>query len=357
MSDGVKSPALSRIEGILDDASFVELQALVTSRSTDFGGNEKSEPSDGVVIGHGQIDGQLVFIYAQDPSVKNGSIGEMHAKKIRNIYDLARKTGAPVIGLIDSTGIRLTESVDALEAVASIVKKAADCKDEIPVITAVYGNCGGGLSVLCSVSDFAFMTKDAHLYLNSPDTIEGNFRDKCDTSSAEFQAEHTGVVDDFGTEEEVAAKIRELISIIPSADREGGRLDDCTDDLNRAAEDLSAKTADIAAFAAEIADGHVFVEVKKHYAKTMTAGFLQLGGQTVGVVGNGANADGKLLLDYNGVYKAADFVNYCDSMNITVLSGCPFLRLRRIYYTQGFPLPQEGHRNRLSLHGCQVPGQ
>ena len=107
MSDG-KSQALSRIESILDDASFVELQALVTARSTDFGESEQA-PSDGVVIGHGQIDGDLVFIYAQDPSVKNGSIGEMHAKKILSVYDMARKVGAPVIGLLDSSSTPLIQ--------------------------------------------------------------------------------------------------------------------------------------------------------------------------------------------------------------------------------------------------------
>ncbi len=319
MSDG-KSQALSRIESILDDASFVELQALVTARSTDFGESEQA-PSDGVVIGHGQIDGDLVFIYAQDPSVKNGSIGEMHAKKILSVYDMARKVGAPVIGLLDSTGIRLTESVDALEAVAAIVKKASDCKGEIPEITAVYGTCGGGLSVLASVSDFTFMTKDSRLFVNSPDTIPGNSKEKCDTASAEFQASSTGVVDDYGTEAEVAEAIRSLISVLPSSDREGGRLEEeYTDDLNRAAEGIADKRTDIAAFATEIGDSREFVETKKHFAPTMVTGFIRLGGQTVGVVGNSACKEGRFFLTADGVYKAADFVNYCDSMSIPVLS-------------------------------------
>ncbi len=319
MSDG-KSLALSRIESILDDASFVEMQALVTARSTDFGEAEEA-PSDGVVIGHGQIDGDLVFIYAQDPAVKNGSIGEMHAKKILSVYDMARKVGAPVIGLLDSTGIRLTESVDALEAIAAIVKKASDCKGEIPEITAVYGSCGGGLSVLTAISDFTFMTKDSRLFINTPDTIPGNSKEACDTASAAFQAESTGAVDDFGTEAEVAETIRDLIGILPSSDREGGRIEEeYTDDLNRAAEGLSDKLTDIAAYAAEIADGRVFVETKKHFAKTMVTGFIRLGGQTVGVVGNSACEKGHFFLTADGVYKAADFVNYCDSMSIPVLS-------------------------------------
>ena len=149
--------ALSRIEAILDDSSFVEIGAGVTARSTDFNIQEKKAPSDGVITGYGVINGNLVYVYSQDATVLNGSIGEMHAKKISALYDYAMKMGAPVIGLIDCAGLRLQEATDALEGFGTIYKKMSIASGVIPQITAVYGNCGGGLAILSSLSDFTFM--------------------------------------------------------------------------------------------------------------------------------------------------------------------------------------------------------
>ena len=163
------SQARARIDSLLDANSFVELQALVTSRSTDFNLDAAKEPSDGVIIGHGLIDGSLVFVFSQDASVLGGTIGEMHAKKILSVYDMALKVGAPVIGMLDCAGVRLQESYDALEALGQVIKKAADVKGVIPQIMCVCGNCGGGLAVLPALSDFAFMTESASLFINSPD--------------------------------------------------------------------------------------------------------------------------------------------------------------------------------------------
>ena len=151
------SKAIQRIESLLDEHSFVELGALVTSRSTDFNLNDRKAPSDGVVIGHGLIDDNLVFVFSQDASVLNGTIGEMHAKKILSVYDMAVKMGAPVIGLLDCAGVRLQESLDAMESLGAIYRKAVEASGAVPQIMGVFGNCGGGLSVLTSVSDFTFM--------------------------------------------------------------------------------------------------------------------------------------------------------------------------------------------------------
>ena len=136
--------ALSRIEAILDDSSFVEIGARVTARATDFNMQEKKAPSDGVITGYGVVNGNLVYVYSQDASVLNGTIGEMHAKKITNLYDLAMKTGAPVIGLIESAGLRLQEATDALAAFGEIYLKQTMASGVIPQITAVFGTCGGG---------------------------------------------------------------------------------------------------------------------------------------------------------------------------------------------------------------------
>ncbi|MCR5641631.1 MAG: carboxyl transferase [Lachnospiraceae bacterium] len=319
MSVGTNSPAIGRINGLLDANSFVELGSLVTSRSTDFNVNAADTPSDGVVIGHGLIDGNLVFVFSQDASVLGGSIGEMHAKKILSVYDMAMKMGAPVIGLLDSTGVRLQESVDALEAMGAILAKACDASGVVPQIMAVFGNCGGGLSVLTSLSDFVFMEKSAKLFVNSPDTIEGNSVDKCDTASGEFQFEAAGTVDFVGSDAEIFDQIRKLVTVIPGSNVEDGSFDECTDDLNRAAEGLADKRANVAAIAAELSDNHFFFETKAGYGKSMVTGFIKLNGITVGVVGNQASEQGNVLRA-DGCDKAAAFVKYCDAFEIPVLS-------------------------------------
>ena len=320
MSETANGTAIRRIESLVDENSFVELGASVTSRNTDFNLSAKDTPSDGVVTGHGQIDGNLVFIYAQDASVLGGSIGEMHAKKILSVYDMALSMGAPVIGLLDSSGVRLQESADALESIGAILKKASDASGCVPQVLGVFGNCGGGLSVLTTLSDFVFMADDAKLYLNASDCV-----DACekagDTSSAKFRFEKSGQVDCIGSEAEVLNKIRELIPIIPEANYADGATDVCDDDLNRAANDIETKRNDIAAFAKEISDSNLFFETKAGFAKDMTTGFIKLGGTTVGIVGNNAAKDGeRAALSADGCDKAADFVQFCDAFEIPVLS-------------------------------------
>ena len=142
------SQASQRINALLDENSFVEIGGLVTARATDFNLKQTETPSDGVVTGYGLIDGNLVYVYSQDASVLNGSVGEMHAKKIVNIYELAMKMGAPVIGLIESAGLRLQEATDALNGFGEIYRSQALASGVIPQITAVFGSCGGGLALI-----------------------------------------------------------------------------------------------------------------------------------------------------------------------------------------------------------------
>lgn len=241
MSNVTNNPAIQRMNELLDEHSFVELGALVTSRSTDFDLKQQQTPSDGVVIGHGLIDGNLVFLFSQDASVLNGTIGEMHAKKIMSVYDMAMKMGAPVIGLLDCAGVRLQESVDALESIGAIYAKAVAASGVIPQIMGVFGSCGGGLSVLTSVSDFTLMTKNAKLFVNSADAIEGNRVDQLDTASAEFQYAEAGNVDFIGDETQVMEEIRRFVTILPGCNVEEGCVEECMDDLNRASEGLTDK--------------------------------------------------------------------------------------------------------------------
>lgn len=321
------SKAGMRITSLLDDNSFVEIGARVTARATDFNPEPERAPSDGVITGYGVIDGSLVYVYSQDASVLGGSIGEMHARKIANLYDLAIRTGAPVIGLIDSTGIRLQESIDALGAIGEIYAKQAAASGVIPQITAVFGSCGGGLSLFPALTDFSFMAQDAKLFVNAPNTLAGNVESDNDTASARAKAE-SGNVDVTGTEEEVLAAIRELVSFLPSNNDEIA-FNDCEDDLNRASANVAAGRKDPSVAAADVADDGVFLEMKNAFAPEMATGFIRLNGTTVGVVANrtasfdenGGEAESyEAVLTPGGCYKAARFVRFCDAFNIPVIS-------------------------------------
>ena len=151
------SQASQRITALLDENSFVEIGAKVTARATDFNLKQTKTPSDGVITGYGVIDGNLVYVYSQDVSVLNGTVGEMHAKKITRLYDMAMKTGAPVIGLIDCAGLRLQEATDALEAFGEIYMKQTLASGLIPQITGIFGTCGGGMAMIPALTDFTLM--------------------------------------------------------------------------------------------------------------------------------------------------------------------------------------------------------
>ena len=224
------SQASRRINALLDPNSFVEIGAKVTARATDFNLKQTPTPSDGVITGYGIIDGSLVYVYSQDASVLGGSVGEMHARKIVRLYELAMKTGAPVIGLIDSAGLRLQEATDALNGFGEIYRSQALASGVIPQITAVFGSCGGGLALIPGLTDFTFMEKEgAKLFVNSPNAIAGNYTEKCDTSSAAFQSEKSGLVDFTGEEGEILSGIRELIGMLPANNEDNDSYEECTD--------------------------------------------------------------------------------------------------------------------------------
>ena len=330
MSTTSTSKARQRIEALLDENSFVEIGALVSARATDFNLKQLDTPSDGVITGYGVINDNLVYVYSQDASVMNGTIGEMHAKKIANLYDMALKMGAPVIGLIDSAGLRLQEATDALNAFGEIYMKQSMASGVIPQITAIFGTCGGGLAVIPTLTDFTFMEeKDAKLFVNAPNTLDGNSTAKCDTASAKFQSEEAGIVDFVGAEAELFGQIRELVSYLPANNEEEADYAACDDDLNRACAQAAAGAKDAVIALADIADDGVFVEVKKAYAKDMVVGFLKLNGMTIGAVANRSEVygeDGKVaekfdeVLSVQGCNKAAEFVQFCDAFSIPVLT-------------------------------------
>lgn len=327
MSNSAQSSAASRIAALLDENSFVEIGAGVTARNTDFNLTGEKTPSDGVITGYGTIDDRLVYVYSQDASVLGGTIGEMHAKKILRVYDLAMKMGAPVIGLLDSAGLRLEESTDALNAFGLLYRKMSLASGVIPQIAAVLGKCGGGLAVAAGLCDFVFMEKDAKLFVNSPNALAGNKTE--DTASSKFQSESTGLADFVGTEAEVISNIRALVSMIPSNNEDEAPYADVTDDLNRVSADIENGAGDPAVLLSEISDGNVFCEVKAASAKDMVTGFIRLNGTTVGAVANrtvlfGEDGSEKETfspaLSAKGCEKAAKFISFCDAFAIPVLT-------------------------------------
>ena len=313
MSD-LNGTAGRRIASLLDAGSFVEIGGSVTARSTDFNLGEKKAPSDGVMTGYGTVAGNLVYVYSQDPSVLNGTIGEMHARKIVSLYKLAMKTGAPIVGMIDCGGVRLEESTDALNAIGEIYAQEAMASGVIPQITAVFGNCGGGLSILASLSDFTLVESGkGRLFLNAPNAVSGNTKDACDTSAPEYQAS-IGNVDFVGNEAEVCEKIRSLIALLPLNNMDDGEILTTNDDPNRAVTGID-RMKDMALAMALVADNGIFTETKKNYADGMVTGFMRLNGMTVGAIANNSAE-----LKGRDCKKAADMVKFCDAYSIPVIT-------------------------------------
>lgn len=330
MSSTAQLSAKERIATLLDENSFVEVGALVTRRSTDFNLQQKEVPSDGVITGYGSIDGNPVYIYSQDVNALHGTMGEMHAKKISSLYDLAMKVGAPVIGLVDCAGLRLEEATDALAGFGDIYLKQSLASGVIPQITAIFGTCGGGSAISAAMSDFVFMeAKNAKLFVNTPNAIAGNNATKCDTAAADFMAK-AGVVDYVG-EDEIAVlnAVRELIMMLPSNNEDDASYEECTDDLNRQLDNLDSELDDVTFAVKDLADDGIFLEVKNTYAKEMVTGFIRLNGMTVGVVANRTavnDENGKTITKFDdvlttaGCYKAEKLVDFCDAFGIPVLT-------------------------------------
>ncbi|WP_294143695.1 acyl-CoA carboxylase subunit beta [uncultured Clostridium sp.] len=329
MSNSAQTLSGKRIDSLLDDNSFVEVGSYITARSTNFNMTAQETAADGVITGYGTIEGNLVYVYSQDASVMGGSIGEMHAKKISNIYKMAMKMGAPVIGLLDCSGLRLQEATDALDGFGQMYLEQTMASGVVPQICAVFGNCGGGMAVSSAIADFVFMADNGKLFVNSPNALAGNDVTKCDTASAAFQSEETGLVDAVGSEEEILSQIRTLVSILPANNEDDMSYDECEDDLNRVSEELAGWTGDTAKALAEISDGYFFMEVKKEYDPSMVTGFIRLNGSTVGCVANRTEIyneenekteEFEAALSARGCEKAAEFVNFCDAFNIPLLT-------------------------------------
>ncbi|MEK6570841.1 MAG: acyl-CoA carboxylase subunit beta [Bacteroidota bacterium] len=325
-----KLTARERLDILLDERSFVEMDALVRHRSHDFGLDKQKYFGDGVVTGHGTINGRLVFVFSQDFTVFGGSLSEAHAEKICKIMDMAMKVGAPLIGLNDSGGARIQEGVVSLGGYAHIFLRNTLASGVIPQISAVMGPCAGGAVYSPAITDFVFMVKNtSYMFVTGPNVVKTVTHEDVsfeELGGAMTHATKSGVAH-FACENEIECLdgIKKLVSFIPSNNMTDPPLVKTDDPLDRREERLNSiipdsptKPYDIKDVIKLIVDGGEFFEVHEHYAQNLVVGFAHLGGKSVGIV---ANQPAVLagVLDIDSSIKGARFVRFCDAFHIPLV--------------------------------------
>ncbi len=326
-----KLSARERIELLLDEGTFEELDKFVTHRCADFGMLENRPLGDGFITGYGRIEGRLVYVFAQDFSVFGGSLSESNALKICKIMDLAMRNGAPVIGLNDSGGARIQEGVMSLAGYADIFLRNTLASGVIPQISAIMGPCAGGAVYSPAITDFTLMTqKTSYMFVTGPDVIKTVTHEEVTkeelggamTHNATSGVAHFVARDDA----ECLAMIRELVSFIPSNNLEDPPRRPTADPADRADASLNSIIPadpmvpyDIKDVIHAVVDENYFFEVHEHYAKNIVVGFARLDGRPVGIV---ANQPAVLAgcLDINASVKGARFVRFCDAFNIPLVT-------------------------------------
>jgi propionyl-CoA carboxylase beta chain len=326
-----KMTARERVEFFLDEGSFEEFDKFVVHRSTDFGMEEQKFPGDGVITGHGLVDGRNVFVFAQDFTVFGGSLSETHAQKICKVMDMAMKTGAPVIGLNDSGGARIQEGVVSLAGYADIFLRNTLASGVIPQISCILGPCAGGAVYSPAITDFNVMVKDSsYMFITGPDVIKTVTHEdvtKDELGGAMTHNTKSGVAHFAADSDEHALRItRELLSFIPSNNMDDPPFIVTDDPHDRADESLNSMVPesatqpyDIRDIIHNVVDDGYFFEIQQHFAPNIVMGFARLGGTSVGIV---ANQPAFLagVLDIDASVKAARFVRFCDCFNIPLIT-------------------------------------
>lgn len=316
--------ARERIGLLLDAASFVELDVL------------NSEA--GVVTGYGLINGSPVYVYAQDFTVKGGSVGAAHARKVAKVMDMAEKTGAPVVAILDTAGARLDEGVDAMNAYATMAAKANAISGVVPQIALVLGPCGGIASAIAGMSDVTVMSKNGALFVNGPKVVSAVAGKEIDlTALAGAQASvKSGMAQlTAETDEEAIALARKLIALLP-ANNMADAEDFSADDVNRELADLNGIQSldDVRDLFTRVADGADVLELGADFAPSMVTALARIGGTTVGLVGNQSGKDEGRLTVY-GCKKAARFVAFCDCFSIPVITAVDTMGMKVSTAPQG----------------------
>ena len=326
-----KMTARERIEFFLDENSFEEFDKFVVHRSNDFGLDKQKFLGDGVITGHGLVDGREVFVFAQDFTVFGGSLSETHAEKICKVMDFAMRVGAPVIGLNDSGGARIQEGVVSLGGYADIFLRNTLASGVVPQISCIMGPCAGGAVYSPAITDFNIMVKDtSYMFITGPDVIKTVTHEevsKEELGGAMTHNSKSGVAHFAADSDEHCLRLtRELLSFIPSNNMENPPFVPTSDPANRVSEKLNSivpessnQPYDIRDVIHEVVDDNYFFEIQEHFAQNIIIGFARLGGYSVGIV---ANQPAFLagVLDIDASIKAARFVRFCDCFNIPLIT-------------------------------------
>ncbi len=326
-----KLTARERIEKLLDPGTFTELDKFVTHRCNNFDMAGKEAPGEGVVTGYGTIDGRLVYLYAQDFTVLGGSLGEMHARKICKVMDLAVKMGAPCIGLNDSGGARIQEAVDALSGYGQIFFRNTLASGVIPQISVIMGPCAGGAVYSPALTDYVFMVKNiSQMFITGPQVIKAVTGEEVTSEQLGGAMTHnsTSGVAQFAAdnEEECFAQIRTLLSYLPSNNLEDAPCEDNGDDAGRMDESLNdiipdnANAAyDMAELISKVVDNGRFYQTQPYYAKNILTGFARVDGRVIGIIANQPKVMAGCL-DINASDKSARHIRFCDAFNIPIVN-------------------------------------
>ncbi len=326
-----KLTARERIDLLLDPESFEENDMFVRHRCTNFGMADKSFPGDGVVAGHGTINGRIVFVYSQDFTTFGGSLSETNAKKICKVLDSAMKLGAPVIGINDSGGARIQEGVDSLSGYGEIFQRNVDASGVIPQLSLIMGPCAGGAVYSPALTDFTFMVRDtSHMYVTGPDVVKTVTHEVVThekLGGAKVHTSKSGVADiAYANDVECLHQARRFFNFLPSSNKDGVPIRPTYDPADRIEMSLETlvpenanKPYNMKTLIEKIVDEGDFFEIKPDFAKNIIVGFARFEGRTVGIV---ANQPMHLAgcLDIDASLKAARFVRFCDAFNIPLLT-------------------------------------
>ena len=326
-----KLNARERLELLFDPGTFREVDMFVTHRCVNFGMESVEIAADGVVTGHGLVNGRTVFAYSQDFTSRAGSLGEMQARKICKVMDLAMKAGAPVVGMNDSGGARIQEGVDALSGYGEIFFRNASASGVIPQISAILGTTAGGAVYSPAMTDWIFMVKDqSYMFITGPQVIKSVTGEEIsfeDLGGAMAHNEKSGVAQ-FACESEQDAleRIRELLSFLPSNNMEDPPVKDTGDDRNRTDPGLDTiipdnpnQSYDIKEVIASLVDNGEIFEPHAYFAKNIVICFARLNGRTIGIIANQPSVLAGCL-DIDASDKATRFIRFCDSFNIPMLT-------------------------------------
>ncbi len=326
-----KFTARERIHMLLDEGSFEEFDMFVTHRCHNFGLENEKYLGDGVITGHGTIDGRTIFVYAQDFTVFGGSLSETMAMKICKVMDMAMKMGCPVIGINDSGGARIQEGVTSLAGYAEIFQRNIMASGVIPQISAIFGPCAGGAVYSPALTDFILMTEqNSYMFVTGPKVVKsvtGEDISTEDLGGADVHARKSGVTHFRVADEQTGIEtMRDLISYLPQNNLEEAPIEACSDPINRLEDVLNSIVPDnpnmpydMKSVINGIVDNGKFLEIHEDYARNIIVGFARFNGVSTGIVANQPNFLAGVL-DCNASRKAARFVRFCDAFNIPVLT-------------------------------------